>query len=186
MARLVIELLRPYRGWLTIVFIAMLVEIGTGLAAPWPLKLVIDDALGNHHLPHWLEWAQLWLWQAYAQCCLATGEACHRNLLEHVVRRLVETARHDWERSRKLPLSDDAVLADLQGRGLNEVSRLPLGGFAAAGVSGLNRRRVARRNQAFAIHSTPGISVCPTRRLMNSTRKSRTASPAVVRGRSAK
>ena len=57
MARLVIELLRPYRGWLTIVFIAMLVEIGTGLAAPWPLKLVIDDALGNHHLPHWLEWA---------------------------------------------------------------------------------------------------------------------------------
>jgi ABC-type multidrug transport system fused ATPase/permease subunit len=28
-----------------------------GLAAPWPLKLVIDDALGNHHLPHWLNWA---------------------------------------------------------------------------------------------------------------------------------
>jgi subfamily B ATP-binding cassette protein MsbA len=57
MSRLVIDLLRPYRGWLAIVFVAMLVEIGTGLAAPWPLKLVIDDALGNHHLPHWLEWA---------------------------------------------------------------------------------------------------------------------------------
>ena len=27
------------------------------LAAPWPLKLVLDDALGNHHLPAWLEWA---------------------------------------------------------------------------------------------------------------------------------
>ena len=57
MSRLVLELLRPYRGWLAIVFAAMLVEIATGLASPWPLKLVIDDALGNHHLPHWLEWA---------------------------------------------------------------------------------------------------------------------------------
>jgi subfamily B ATP-binding cassette protein MsbA len=27
------------------------------LAAPWPLKLVLDDALGNHHLPSWLAWA---------------------------------------------------------------------------------------------------------------------------------
>jgi ABC-type multidrug transport system fused ATPase/permease subunit len=57
MSRLVIDLLRPYRGWLAIVFVAMLVEIAAGLAAPWPLKLVIDDALGNHHLPHWLAWA---------------------------------------------------------------------------------------------------------------------------------
>jgi ABC-type multidrug transport system fused ATPase/permease subunit len=57
MSRLVFELIRPYRGWLSIVFAAMLVRIGTSLAAPWPLKLVIDDALGSHHLPHWLEWA---------------------------------------------------------------------------------------------------------------------------------
>ncbi|HXP67443.1 MAG TPA: ABC transporter ATP-binding protein [Steroidobacteraceae bacterium] len=57
MSRLVVDLLRPYRGWLAIVFVAMLVEIAMSLAAPWPLKLVIDDALGNHHLPHWLAWA---------------------------------------------------------------------------------------------------------------------------------
>src|SRR6201995_3751833 len=57
MSRLGVGLLRPYRGWLAIVFVAMLVEIAMSLAAPWPLKLVIDDALGNHHLPHWLEWA---------------------------------------------------------------------------------------------------------------------------------
>ncbi len=57
MTRLVLGLLRPYRGWLAIVFIAMLVEIATSLAAPWPLKLVLDDALGKHHLPHWLAWA---------------------------------------------------------------------------------------------------------------------------------
>src|SRR5580698_4731929 len=57
MTRLVFELLRPYRGRLAIVFIAMLFEIGASLAAPWPLKLVIDDALGSHHLPRWLDWA---------------------------------------------------------------------------------------------------------------------------------
>jgi ABC-type multidrug transport system fused ATPase/permease subunit len=57
MTRLVLGLLRPYRGWLVIVLVAMLIEIATSLAAPWPLKLVLDDALGNHKLPEWLAWA---------------------------------------------------------------------------------------------------------------------------------
>ncbi|WP_342726727.1 ABC transporter ATP-binding protein [Bradyrhizobium sp. B097] len=57
LTRLVLDLLRPYRGWLIIVFIAMLVEIAMSLAAPWPLKLVLDDALGHHKLPDWLAWA---------------------------------------------------------------------------------------------------------------------------------
>ena len=55
--RLVLELVRPYHGWLLIVFVAMLVEIAMSLSAPWPLKLVLDDALGNHKLPDWLAWA---------------------------------------------------------------------------------------------------------------------------------
>jgi subfamily B ATP-binding cassette protein MsbA len=57
LTRLVLALVRPYRGWLVIVFIAMLVEIAMSLAAPWPLKLVLDDALGNHKLPQVLAWA---------------------------------------------------------------------------------------------------------------------------------
>lgn len=57
MIRLVIDLLRPYRGRLLIVFLAMLVEIAASLAAPWTLKLVLDDALGQHQLPEWLAWA---------------------------------------------------------------------------------------------------------------------------------
>jgi len=57
MSRLVLALVRPYHGWLLIVFVAMLVEIAMSLAAPWPLKLVLDDALANHHLPGWLAWA---------------------------------------------------------------------------------------------------------------------------------
>jgi len=54
---LVLGLLRPYRGWLIIVFVAMLVEIAMSLAAPWPLKIVLDDALVHHKLPDWLAWA---------------------------------------------------------------------------------------------------------------------------------
>lgn len=57
MTGLVLELIRPYRGWLVIVLTAMLVEIAMSLAAPWPLKLVLDDALGHNHLPDWLAWA---------------------------------------------------------------------------------------------------------------------------------
>jgi hypothetical protein len=57
MSRLVLDLLLPYRGWLVIVLLAMLVETAASLAAPWPLKLVIDDALRNHKLPEWLAWA---------------------------------------------------------------------------------------------------------------------------------
>jgi ABC-type multidrug transport system fused ATPase/permease subunit len=57
MARLIVNLLRPYRGRLCIVFIAMLIEIVASLAAPWTLKLVIDDAVGQHRLPEWLAWA---------------------------------------------------------------------------------------------------------------------------------
>ena len=60
MTRLVLDLIRPYRGWLLIVFVAMLVEIAMSLAAPWPLKLVLDDALGNHQLPEWAAWAHSW------------------------------------------------------------------------------------------------------------------------------
>ncbi len=57
MLSLVRDLVRPYRGWLVVVFAAMLVETVMSLAAPWPLKLVLDDALGHHHLPDWLAWA---------------------------------------------------------------------------------------------------------------------------------
>jgi subfamily B ATP-binding cassette protein MsbA len=57
MRRMVFGLVKPYSGWLAIVLAAMVVEILMSLASPWPLKLVLDDALGNHHLPSWLEWA---------------------------------------------------------------------------------------------------------------------------------
>ena len=47
MSGLIRSLIRPYRAWLIIVFAAMMVETLMSLAAPWPLKMVLDNALGN-------------------------------------------------------------------------------------------------------------------------------------------
>src|SRR5882757_10543812 len=56
MSRLVLRLIQPYRGWLAVVFIAMLVETAMTLATPWPLKIVIDNVVGTRPLPEWLAW----------------------------------------------------------------------------------------------------------------------------------
>jgi ABC-type multidrug transport system fused ATPase/permease subunit len=52
--RLVRELLRPYRGWVVIILLAMLVETAMSLAAPWPLKVILDNVVGTHKAPQWL------------------------------------------------------------------------------------------------------------------------------------
>jgi ABC-type multidrug transport system fused ATPase/permease subunit len=54
MASFVYGLLRPYRRLVVIVFAAMLAETVMSLAAPWPLKIVIDNVIGSHPLPAWL------------------------------------------------------------------------------------------------------------------------------------
>jgi subfamily B ATP-binding cassette protein MsbA len=50
---LAVGLARPYWGWLVIILAAMLVETLAGLAAPWPLKIVIDSAVGGEPAPQW-------------------------------------------------------------------------------------------------------------------------------------
>jgi ABC-type multidrug transport system fused ATPase/permease subunit len=55
MIRLIRNLIAPYRWTLAIVFIAMLIETAASLAGPWPLKIVLDNVVGAHHLPGWLE-----------------------------------------------------------------------------------------------------------------------------------
>ncbi len=51
---LVADLARPYRGWLVIILLAMMVETATSLAGPWPLKIVIDNAVARHAAPGWV------------------------------------------------------------------------------------------------------------------------------------
>jgi len=43
------ELIRPYRGRLAIILLAMLVETLMSLASPWPLKYILDDVVGTAH-----------------------------------------------------------------------------------------------------------------------------------------
>jgi subfamily B ATP-binding cassette protein MsbA len=55
MPRLIRELIRPYRGTLLVIFIAMMVETLMSLAGPWPLKIILDNVVGSHHLPKWFD-----------------------------------------------------------------------------------------------------------------------------------
>jgi ABC-type multidrug transport system fused ATPase/permease subunit len=54
MLHLIRNLVRPYKSSLALVLAAMLVETLMSLAAPWPLKVVLDNVIGRNHLPHWL------------------------------------------------------------------------------------------------------------------------------------
>jgi ABC-type multidrug transport system fused ATPase/permease subunit len=54
LASLVVDLARPYRVWLVIILVAMLVETVAGLAGPWPLKMIIDYAIGHRAAPEWV------------------------------------------------------------------------------------------------------------------------------------
>ncbi len=53
--RLVRELLRPYTASLVIILGAMLVQTAMSLAAPWPLKVILDNVVGTHKAPEWLD-----------------------------------------------------------------------------------------------------------------------------------
>ena len=54
MFRLIRELVRPYRGTLIIILLAMLVETAMSLATPWPLKVILDNVVGHHKMSPWL------------------------------------------------------------------------------------------------------------------------------------
>ncbi len=56
MLKFAVQLVRPYRKWLFLVAIAMLVETAMGLAAPWPLKIVLDSVLDGQPLPSAFAW----------------------------------------------------------------------------------------------------------------------------------
>ena len=55
MARLILELVRPYRWVIAIILAAMLTQTAMSLAGPWPLKVILDNVVvAKHPLPHWM------------------------------------------------------------------------------------------------------------------------------------
>ena len=51
MLRFSVRLVRPYWRWLAIVVVAMVIETAMSLAAPWPLKIILDSVLGDTPAP---------------------------------------------------------------------------------------------------------------------------------------
>ncbi|HCL83707.1 MAG TPA: ABC transporter ATP-binding protein [Chitinophagaceae bacterium] len=56
LTHLVMGLISPYRKWLMVILIAMLLETVISLAAPWPLKIIIDNVISQNPLPPGLSW----------------------------------------------------------------------------------------------------------------------------------
>ncbi len=54
MLRFIGGLIRPYRGTLAIILTAMLVETFMSLAGPWPLKIILDNVVGDKKMAPWL------------------------------------------------------------------------------------------------------------------------------------
>ena len=50
------DLLRPYRRTLAIILAATLVSMAMSLAAPWPLKVILDNVVASHRPPAWIAW----------------------------------------------------------------------------------------------------------------------------------
>ncbi len=52
---LIRTLVRPYKGTLAIILVAMIVQTIMGVAGPWPLKIVLDNVVGSHRAPKWID-----------------------------------------------------------------------------------------------------------------------------------
>ena len=99
MIRLIVDLIRPYRWSLTAVLCAMLLETLTSLAGPWPLKVVLDNVIGRHHLPLWLAVAegkrQLALWAGVALVGIAAIGAGASYLDSYLSESVAQRIAHD-------------------------------------------------------------------------------------------
>lgn len=75
MLRLIRGLIRPYRGSLLIILVAMLVQTAMSLAGPWPLKVIIDNVAGSHKLEPWIAQLLKPILQSGSKMQIALGAA---------------------------------------------------------------------------------------------------------------
>jgi ABC-type multidrug transport system fused ATPase/permease subunit len=47
--------MRPYRWRLALLAVVSVIEVAVGALTPWPMKVVIDNVLVGHSLPHWAQ-----------------------------------------------------------------------------------------------------------------------------------
>ncbi len=54
LVRWISSYMRPYRWRLVLLGVLSLAEVGLGALTPWTMKLVVDNVLTSHPLPHWI------------------------------------------------------------------------------------------------------------------------------------
>jgi ABC-type multidrug transport system fused ATPase/permease subunit len=54
LVRWIASYMRPYRWRLALLAIVSVAEVGLGALTPWTMKLVVDNVLTGHPLPHWI------------------------------------------------------------------------------------------------------------------------------------
>ena len=59
LTRLVLQQVQPYKKWLLLIFVAMVIGTLMDIASPWPLKIIIDNVIGGQPLPQWLAWIKV-------------------------------------------------------------------------------------------------------------------------------
>src|SRR5262245_18984502 len=146
MSRLIWRLIRPYRAMLVVIFLAMLVQTAMGVAAPWPLKVVVDSVVGDHTMDdvgikvHKLKHLKLhgkMLLADHARAIigsinLAPGSFDSRRELAievhtpEVVERLRKIVHHDWHHSHQLDMSDEGLLEEFQEHQIDAAEQLAL------------------------------------------------------------
>jgi ABC-type multidrug transport system fused ATPase/permease subunit len=55
LVRWIASYMRPYRWRLALLAVVSVIEVAVGALTPWPMKVVIDNVLVGHSLPHWAQ-----------------------------------------------------------------------------------------------------------------------------------
>jgi ABC-type multidrug transport system fused ATPase/permease subunit len=155
MLSLIRQLVRPYRGMLFIILVAMMIETAMSLAAPWPLKVIIDNVAGGHRLPSWL--------RDLFGPALGTDSKMHIALLAGIATVLIAGigAIAGYIDNYLTESVGQYVAHDLRVRTFHHLQRLSLGYYNTHQVGSLLSTITTdiQTVQAFASSSTLGILV---------------------------
>lgn len=88
--------LRPYRSRLAVFILITVIEIASGLLLPWPMKFIVDHALGAQPLPGWL--AALTAWAGTNRVALLVL-GCGAYLLFHYASEFISVAHTQMQQS---------------------------------------------------------------------------------------
>ena len=136
----IIDLLRPHWKALTLALLAVVGETATGLADPWPLKIVLDNLLQHKPLPGWMSGVVGWMgpdklavlnFAVTAVAVIAVVGALSSYLEKYLTTSVGQWVMHDLRRTlyhhiHRLSLAehDQKRTGDLIGRVTNDIEAI--------------------------------------------------------------